>query len=185
MKAAEIAGPVLYLLALGLFLSFFVPYVLLWSGVEVGTIFVFAPVLIAVVLYLVSMAVLPEVPHRNLVAMSVVAAPLVLFPNLRIRSTFFDRIAPTLGKLLMGGVLALFAFSLHRTARKMGALGAVIMAVFSLVLSYGVSSVLSFEGAGWVLEPALVSTFLISSLILLASGEAEAWWKGSSWRGRF
>lgn len=175
MRAAtEIAGPVLYLVALGLFFSFFIPYVLLWLGVGVESIFLFVPLIIAVALYFAGVLLIPDVPYKTYLVMAVIMVPLLLFPNLRVHSTFFDRIAPSLGKALMALSLGAFFLSLFRSLKVMGIVGTSVIAGLSLLLGLGLSSLLPAGGIGWVMSPSLVLSLLLASLVLFVSGWLEA-----------
>lgn len=169
MAASELIGPVVYLMALGLFLSFFIPYALFWAQVPVGPILTFVPIILAVVLYFLSTILLPDVPYKTFASLAVIAVPLFLFPNLRVHSTIFDRIAPSLPKLFMVAFLSLFAYSFLRALRSLGVGGAVIVGAVALFSSPIVYVFLPALGESWVLSPQALCSVLVVSLSLLST----------------
>jgi len=169
MATSELIGPVVYLVALGLFLSFFIPYALLWAQVPVGPILTFVPIILAVLLYFLSTVLLPDVPYKTFASLAVVAVPLFLFPNLRIHSSFLDRIAPSLPKLVTVALLSLFAYSFLRALRSLGVGGTVIVGAVALFSSPIVYVFLPALGESWVLSPQALCSVLVVSLSLLSA----------------
>jgi len=161
----ETAGLALYVLALGLALSFFVPYALSYAGVPLQIIFTALPLAVALVIYLLASRLLSGRGRvSTYLPLALAAIPIFVFPNLRVHSTVWDRVAPTLVKVILGASCAAFSASLVFASRRAGTRGALALAAFSLLLATAVSCPLfapdlsSLGGASSVL--------LLSSLIL-------------------
>jgi hypothetical protein len=138
--------------------------------VPLQIIFTALPLAVALVIYLLASRLLSG---RGLVStylpLALAAIPIFVFPNLRVHSTFWDRAAPTLVKVILGASCAAFSASLVFSFRRAGTKGALALAAFSLLLAATVSCPLfapDLSSLGGV-----SSVLLLSSLILGVSAE--------------
>ncbi len=176
MDAAEVLGLALYPLALGLALSFFLPYVLAWAGVPLPVVFTVVPVAVAVVIYLVASRLLAgRGALSTYLPLLLMAVPVLLFPNLRVHSTFWDRIAPSLAKAALAAAVASVSAAGWWSVERLGVAGTLVSFPVLLVLAVSVSSLLFPPAPGDLGSPWTLSTMCLLAALLSLS---------AAWEGR-
>jgi len=164
-------GLALYPLALGLALSIFLPHLLSWAGVPLQIVFTVVPLAVALLIYLLASRLLSGYGRAaSYLPLVLAAVPIFLFPNLRVHSTFADRIAPTVAKAALALASGAAALSLYRALGRMGARRALVSAAVSFALAAALSSALLPPSAE-LASPWYVLLLLLGSGVLLLSSE--------------